>query len=223
MFVERSYSFEQCKKIKIYTGILISLLVPFAVKSIMDMTKMPAAAAFIAWFICGITLRVIITKSNPYFHPKTKNVPIETFILTAGFVLSGYILFRGIDFNPGEIAINKNILINIVLFAILNGIFEQLILTNIFDLAGCDYKIFGIFFSAVYAVLINYTFYSKILPVTIEKDYLFYISEAIVMIVPLIMYSKTKDITIWTLLKIIYNILIILFYGFGYSTFLYIK
>lgn len=223
MFVERSYSYEQCKSIKIYTGMLISLLLPFAVKSIMDVTKMPAAAAIIYWFICGIVLRRIISKSNPYFHPKTRNVTIETVILIVGFILSGYVLFRGIDFNPGEITINKNILINIVLFAILNGIFEQLILINIYDLAGCDYKIFGLFFTFIYAFLINYIFYSKFLPVTIEKDYIFYISQAIVMIIPLIIYSKTKDITIWTILKIIYNILIVLFYGFGCNAFLYIK
>ena len=223
MFVERNYSYEQCKSIKIYTGICLSLLLPFAIKSIMDVTKMPIAAAITAWIICGIVLRRIITRSNPYFHPKTRNALIETIILTAGFILAAYVLFRGIDFNPGEITINKDIIINIILFAILNGVFEQLILINIYDLAGCDYQIFGLLFSVIYVFLVNCIFYSKFLPVTLEKDYIFYISQAIVMIVPLIIYSKTKDITIWTILKIIYNILIVLFYGFGYNMFLYIK
>ncbi|KAJ50853.1 hypothetical protein BD780_003667 [Clostridium tetanomorphum] len=208
-------------RVKQYLGWFITFTFPLAIKELMEMTNRPIIAAAFYWFICGILLRYTMEQRLPYFNPNYKKVKREIILLFLVTFLCGYLYVDWIGYS--KVMINRNLVMNMFIFALLNGAFEHLVWINIFDLAGSKLKINGFMAACIYTVLIHILFWSKFMPIPGLDKVLFLLSEGLMFIIPFIIYVKTEDITIWSIQHIIYNLIIVIFGGFGANSFIYIN
>ena len=211
---------KQNLRIKQYMGWFISLFVPFTIRGVMDITKLPLIAAVAYWFICGLLLRYLIYKKLPYFNPKIKYVKREIIAALMITLLSVYIYIRGC--NQQSIFI-KGLFLNSFTFALLNGCFQQLVWINVFELAGARIKLNGFIAVFIHVLLINSFFWNEFIAIPSVHTTLFIVLQGVLIIVYFIVYMKTDDITILTVQNIVYNLIIIFFNEFGANLFIYIK
>ncbi len=207
-------------KLKQYIGWFIAVFFPFTAKGIMDITKSPIISALIYWGVCGILLRLSFEKKLPFFKPQFSKVKKELLFLTLATALCAYLYISGSATSSVPV---KELILNAFLFAILNGSFEHLVWVNIFDLAGSRIRLNGYIAAFVYVGLIHMFFWGSFMPVPQHNILLFIISQLLIFIIPLKMYIKTKDITIWSIQHILYNLIAVFFANFAASAFLYIK
>ncbi|SKA95655.1 hypothetical protein SAMN05443428_1197 [Caloramator quimbayensis] len=222
MFIESTFAREE-KGIRVFAGILLALLFPFAARGLMDVTGIPFISSVIYWLFCGIILRLIMGQRLPYFRPQFKRVWIETLILFLATAISAYFYIRGSGIREININLSKDAILNIFAFSLLNGCFEQLVWMNIYELAGAVYKSVGVIFSFIFVGLIHAFFWTRFMPSPGFDNYIFIASQAVIFVIPFIMYIKTKDITIWSIQHIIYNLFAVLFANFTVSAFMHIK
>lgn len=211
---------KQNLRVKQYLGWFLAVIFPFAARGILDITKRPILSIVIYLGVCGLLLRYIMEKKLPYFKPKILNVKKEIILFTLATIFCGYLYVKGYGGYPINL---KQLILNIFIFAILDGCFEHLVWINIFDLAGCKIKIGGIFATFTHVVLINTLFWSRFLPEPQSNMTLFVIGQSIMLFIPLVIYMKTKDITIWSIQHIIYNLIGVIFANFGVGIFLIFK
>jgi hypothetical protein len=206
-------------KLKQYIGWFIAILFPFAAKAIMDITKIPLISALIYWVVCGIMLRLSFEKKLPYFNPQFRKIKKELLLLILATALCAYLYISG----SNSIKVPaKELIFNAFLFALLNGSFEQLVWVNIFDLAGSKIKLNGYAAVFIYVCLIQVVFWNTFMPLPQSNTIVFIVSQVLIFVIPFIIYTKTKDITVWSIQHILYNLLSVFFANFGISTFLHI-
>lgn len=210
---------KQNVRVKQFVGWYITLLFPFAAVGITNITKIPLLAASVYWVVCGIILRYCMDKRFPYLHPQFGKVKKETVSLILVTALASYFYIKGYR---GYSVSNSEITINILVYAVLNGVFEQLVWINIMDLVGAKFKILGFVASFIYVILINYFFWLKFVPLPIGYGTAFLFSEALMFLISLTIYIKTQDLTIWSIQHIIYNIVIVISSGFGINALLHL-
>ncbi|MBC2580914.1 hypothetical protein [Clostridium sp. DJ247] len=209
---------KQNLNIKQYIGWSIALFFPFAIKGVSDVIKLPLLAAVIYWSVFGIFLRHLMSKRLPYFDPKIREVKKEIIILLMITILSVY--FHMSTYTQNNLPL-RDIVLNSLLFAFLNGCFEQLVWVNILDLAGARIKLNGFIAAFIYVTLINSLFWDQFIPMEHNRVIFFIVSQILLNIVPFIIYIKTEDITIWSIQHIIYNIILVILSEFGPEAFFY--
>ena len=210
---------KQNARVKQYLGWFIAVIFPFAVYGMMEATKMPVIASIVYWAVCGIMLRYTMEKKLPFFNPQISKVKKEIILIVIATIICAYLYMIGagsVEMPPKELYLNA------FLFAFFNGCFEHLVWINIFDLAGCKYKLGGFLATLIYILLIQFMFWGKFMPMPSGNLTLFVLSQALTIIIPFVMYIKTRDITIWSIHRIIFNLLSVFFAGFGVSTFLHL-
>lgn len=211
---------KQNLKVKQYIGWFLAILFPFSARAIMDITKTPLISALIYWGVCGIALRLSYEKNLPYFKPQLKKVKKELVFFILATIFCGYLFVSG----SVTLAVPVNeLILNAFLFALLNGSFEHLVWVNIFDLAGSRIKLNGYIAAFIYVGLIHAIFWSRFMPVPQHNTLLFIVSQFLIFIIPLRMYTKTKDLTLWSIQHILYNLMAVFFTNFGVSAFLFLK
>jgi len=206
-------------RVKQFLGWFIAIIFPFAIYGMMEATKMPIVASIVYWAVCGILLRYTMENRLPFFNPQIEKVKKEIILVVFATVICAYLYMRGygkVELPPKELYLNA------FLFAFFNGCFEHLVWVNIFDLAGCKFKLGGFFATFAYIVLIQFMFWGKFIPMPQNNVALFVFTQALTIIIPFIMYIKTRDVTIWSIHRIIFNLLSVFFAGFGVSTFLHL-
>ncbi len=201
-----------------FLGWMIALLFPFAAVGLMDVTGVPLLSALVYYFVFGVYLRVKMTGSLPYFKPQLGRVKIEALLLALSGILCGYLYLAG----EGELqTLNVGLILNLVVFTLLNGTFEHLVWVNIYELAGKRKKYLGVIASTIYVSLIHTCFWLHFLPTgTIENIPLFVAAQLLIFYIPLRIYVKTNDLTLWSIQHILYNALTVLFGGFSLWIFL---
>lgn len=206
-------------KLKQYIGWFIALFFPFTARAIMDITKVPLISALIYWGICGVILRLSFEKKLPFFNPQFKKVKKEVVFLSLATALCAYLFIS----SAATIKIPaRDLILNAFIFALLNGSFEHLVWINIFELAGAKIKLNGYLAAFIYVALIHAVFWGSFMPLPKVNTIIFIISQILIFVIPFIIYNKTKDITIWSIQHILYNLLAVFFLGFGISAFLHI-
>lgn len=210
---------KQNVRVKQFVGWYITLFFPFAAVGIINITKIPLLAALVYWVVCGIILRYCMDKSFPYLHPQFGKVKKEIVSLILATALASYFYIRGYR---GHSVLSSAIIINILVYAVLSGIFEQLVWINIMDLVGAKFKMLGFVASFIYAVLINYFFLGKFVPMPIGYGTAFLFSEVLIFLISLTIYIKTQDLTIWSIQHVIYNVVIVISSGFGINALLHL-
>jgi hypothetical protein len=211
---------KQNLSIKQYMGWFMSLFLPFTMRGIMDITKLPLIAAVIYWFICGLLLRYLVDKKLPYCSPKIKCIRRE--IVSALLLTLLSIYFYISDCNQHRIFIKGQIL-NSLIFVLLNGCFQQLVWINIFEFSGARIKLSGFIAVFIHIVLINLFFWNNFIAMPSIHTTLFIMSQGFLIINFLIIYMKTDDITILSLQNVVYNLIIVFVNGFGCNPFIYMK
>jgi hypothetical protein len=211
---------KQNLRVKQFLGWFLAVIFPFAARGIMDVTEKPILSIVVYLGVCGILLRYVMEKKLPYFKPQFLKVKKEIILFILATILCGYLYVNGYSGCPVNA---KQLILNIFIFAILNGSFEHLVWINIFDLAGCKVKIGGVFATFTYVVLINALFWSRFLPEPKSNMSLFIIGQGLMLFIPLVIYMKTKDITIWSIQHIIYNLIGVIFANFGVGVFFIIS
>lgn len=210
---------KQGARVKQFIGWFIAILFPFTAIGIMNMTKIPLIAVLLYLGVCGVLLRLSIEKKLPYLNPQFSKVKKETGFLVIATIISSYICINGSNVS---ITINKDIILNILIFGVLSGIFEQLVWINIIELAGSRIKILGFVASCIYIILIEGYFWNSIINMPIASNALFILSQILMILISVFIYIKTQDLTIWSMQHIIYNIIIIICGNFGISALLHL-
>lgn len=206
-------------RVKQFLGWFITLAFPFCAVGIMETTKIPLLAAVVYWGVCGVLLRFVMEKRLPYFNMQISKVKKETVFLL--IITIGCSIFYARHLSAyKKIPIGDQVL-NAFIFALFNGCFEQLVWINIIDLAGCKDKMQGFIASFIYVTLIHIFFWFKFMPVPQGNITLFIFIQLLMFIAPAIIYVKTKDITIWSIQHIIYDLIVVFFTGFGAASFLH--
>lgn len=206
-------------RLKQYVGWFIALFFPFTARSLMDLTKVPFISALVYWLVCGVLLRLQFEKSLPYFKPQFKKVKKEILLLALATAFCAYLYISG---SKTVRVPSWELILNALLFALLNGSFEHLVWVNILDLAGSRIKLNGYIAAFIYVGLIHAIYWGAFMPVPKTNIILFIVSQVFIFSIPIVIYNKTKDITIWSIQHIIYNLLAVFFANFGVSTFLHI-
>jgi hypothetical protein len=215
--IDKTNPVRQNTRLKQYLGWALAIIFPFAARGIVDITRIPLVAALIYWLICGILLRYTLQKNLPYFKPGFKDVEKEIVVLGIATGVSVYLYILGV--NAVRLPL-RELLLNTIFFAMLNGVFEQLVWTNIYDLAGCKVKLMGSVAVLTYIILTQWLFWGQLIPSPQVNTSLFMISQTVMFLIPLLIYRKTRDLTIWSIQRILYNIVLIYFGGFGISMFI---
>lgn len=210
---------KQNTRIKQFFGWFITIVFPFALRGISETTKIPVVGALLYWGICGVLLRIVMNKKLPYFNIQWQKVKKEIIVLAVLTIICCYSFISG--FNIHNISMRGKGA-SFILIAFLNGSFEPLVWINIFDLAGSKYKSLGLLASFVYITLIHGLFWGQFISVPELNNALFILAQVIIFIVPLIIYIKTKDITIWSIQRVIYNIFVVFFCDFAINIFLHL-
>lgn len=210
---------KQNTRVKQFLGWFIAIIFPFAVYGMMEATRMPIIASIVYWAVCGVLLRYTMENKLPFFNPQIEKVKKEIVLVIFATIICAFLYMKGY----GKVALPpKELYLNAFLFAFFNGCFEHLVWVNIFDLAGCKFKLGGFFATFTYIVLIQFMFWGRFIPMPQGNVALFVFTQALTIIIPFIMYIKTRDVTIWSIHRIIFNLLSVFFAGFGVSTFLHL-
>ncbi|WP_139905989.1 hypothetical protein [Clostridium thermarum] len=205
---------KQNARLKQFIGWLMAIMFPLAAKGLADMTPLAIIAVIAYWLFGGIVLRGIIDTRFPYLNIKLYIVKKElaaTLVLTA----AGIVLYV-IHYSPQQ---NDalDILLGSFIFVLVNSIIEPLIWANIHDLSGCRIKIFGYLAVAINIFLMYSLFwcnYCRFLPVDYPGNA---ILQVLIFGIPVLIYEKSGDITIWNLQHILYSMVMLYAGGFDGS------
>lgn len=196
-----------------FVGWFIALMFPFAAYGLMEITRIPILSALIYYGVCGIYIRMKLDGKLPYFRPQMHKVKIEIGLFAMGGILCGALYLSG---SYDMLPLSWELILNLFAFALLNGSFEHLVWVNIYDLAGVRKKYLGVIASTIYVGLIHVFYWTKFLPTEgIKYLVLFVVAQMLIFYIPLRIYEKTKDLTIWSIQHILYNCLSVLFGGFS--------
>lgn len=204
--------------IKQYLGWFIAILFPFTAKGLIDYIKNPYISVVIYFIICGVLLRYLMEKKLPYFNPQVKKVKKEIIILAVSTIICELLYINMCD---KHVASSSGLIMNILLYGLIGGCFEQLVWINIFELAGSKSKIIGSFAAIANIALMYCLFWGQIMPVTIISNVWFILAQLVVLGSSFTMYLKTNDITIWSIQHIVCNLISILYLGYDMGLFLY--
>lgn len=202
---------KQNSKMKQFIGWGIAIIFPLAAKGIMEFGRFSFLAVLVYWFFCGILMREIIGSRVPFLNINVAVVKKELFItllFTAAGIVMYLIYFSGRNDNAVEMILGT------LIFVIINGIIEPLVWANIFDLAGCRIKVSGYIAVAV-SILMMYTLfwngYCNFFPMNNPG---IIILQIIIMGLPVLIYEKSGDITIWSLQHIVCSLIMLYASGF---------
>jgi hypothetical protein len=205
---------KQNTRLKQFIGWAIAVMFPLAAKGMSDIAPLAIIAVVAYWLFCGIVLRGTIDTRFPYLNVKISTVKKELAVISvltaAGIAL--YIIF----YSPQQ-KDALEILLGSFIFVIVNSIVEPLIWANIHDLAGCRIKIFGYLAVAINIFLMYTLFwcnYCRFLPVDYPGNA---VLQVMIFGLPVLIYEKSGDITIWSLQHILYSIVILYAGGFDIS------
>lgn len=205
---------KQNTRMKQFIGWGIAVMFPMAAKGMTDVIPITVIAVIAYWFFCGIVLRGLIDTKFPYFDIKLAVVKKELAIVTI-FTAAGIALYM-LYYSPGEKDAIE-ILLSSLIFVFVNSVVEPLIWANIHDLAGCRIKLFGYLAVAINILLMYSIFwcdYCLFLPVDYPGNA---ILQVLIFGLPVLIYEKSGDITIWSLQHIIYSTVILYAGGFDIS------
>lgn len=207
-------------RIKEFAGWVIAVFFPLAARGLVQVIHIPIISAYMASLICGVLFSLVLSNSLPYFHINIKAAKFETASICIVALTSIIIYAANYKF---AFHMNFEVLMNIVAFSLLYGAFEQLIWINIVDTAGAKNKLMGFSAVVIYEILMYLLFLSMFIKITGTLGVLFLIAYTIMNIYGLIIFIKTVDITIWSIVNVILSIVIVLVNNFGINKFIFLK
>lgn len=205
-------------RLKQWVGWFIAIIFPFSAWGIVKFTNSPILPALIYWIGIGIVLRFTFDKNLPIFKPQISRVKKEIVVFVIITIIAAYYYSKGsrIETNAWYIIFNS------ILYGFVNGFLEILAWVNIVDLAGARIKLNGYLALFVYVALIDGLFWSRFMPQFPGSLYVLILIQLVMLITGLSVYRKTKDVTIWSIQHIVFNLTVVLLTGFGVNLFIHI-
>lgn len=201
-----------------FTGWFIAIGFPFMAYALMEMTGIPLLSALLYYLVFGILIRLMLFGRLPYFRIQLVKVKWEALLFLVSAILCSVLYARGFTTVP---AVSSGLIINLFVFALINGSFEHLVWVNIYELAGYRKKYLGVIASILYVGAIHAMFWSRFIPASGSSNPLvFIIPQILILWIPLRIYAKTGDLTLWSIQHILYNILAVLIGGFSIGMYL---
>lgn len=209
---------KQNLRLKEYIGWCTVFLFPFALLGLFETTGIGVVVVLIYIAINGFFLRRLIDHKVPYFNLKLKDIHNEIFMACIVLFAAAFIMF-------GKLGAQKNysyeeILLLVIFFVLLKGIFEQLITINIFDLVGCKIKLPGYIAIIINTILMYVLFWDKFIVASTLNRTIIIIIQLVITLISTNIFCKTKDITICALFQILFNVIIVLSFGFNIHLYL---
>lgn len=205
---------KQNARIKQFAGWGIAVIFPLAARGMIDLKHLSFVAVIVYWLFCGLLMRGIIHTEFPFLKLNLSSVKKEVFV-TLLFTAAGVAMYL-IYYNKR----NENVvdvLLGALVFVIINGILEPLIWANVYDLAGCRIKASG-YAAAAVSILLMYSLfwhaYCNFLPINNPGVA---ILQVIILGLPVLIYEKSGDITIWSLQHVAYSLVMLYAAGFDIS------
>jgi hypothetical protein len=205
---------KQNTRMKQFIGWGMAIMFPLAAKGMSNIIPLALIAVIAYWFFCGIVVRGMVDTKFPYLNIKLVTVKKELAVASI-FTAVGIALYMTFYSPTEKDAIE--VLLSSVIFVIINSLVEPLIWANIHDLAGCRIRIFGYLAVAVNIFLMYSLFwcnYCLFLPVDYPGNA---VLQVLIFGLPVLIYEKSGDITIWSLQHIIYSTVILHAGGFDIS------
>lgn len=203
-----------------FIGWFIALLFPFAARGLMDITRIPLISAIIYYSVFGIYIRIKMDGRLPYFKPQLNKIKWEILIFALVAVSCSILYVTGVS----AVKVSTwSMVMNLVVFALINGTFEHLVWVNIYELTASRNKYLGVAASTIYVGLIHAIYWSQFIPSPKGGNViLFMVFQLLILWIPLRIYIKTKDLTIWSIQHILYNTLAVIIGGFGIGLYIHI-
>lgn len=200
-------------------GCFTAFLFPFAANSILGITKIPIIVTLIYYILFGIYIRLSYEDRLPYFKPQINKVKIEICFFIIFTVASATLYIQGMHRTPvSPIAALIPVL---VLYSFVNGTLEHLIWVNVYDLCGKNLKSVGVIATFIFVALIHVFFWNIFVPTPFSFSSIpMLIFQFITLFIAIRIYEKTRDITIWSIQHIIYDIIVVIFGGFSLEMYL---
>jgi hypothetical protein len=201
----------QNMKMKEFIGWFAAVFFPFADLGISETTGGGAIAALIYFGICGWLMRTIADSGMPYFNPRLKTVIKQLMRLAFVCILFGIVISAEHEFKTYPML---EAVMLVTLFVVPKGVFEQLVTVNLFELAGARIKMMGYAAGIMGSVMMYLLYWDKFITVTLLGGLVLIIFQVILNFFAINIYRKTKDITVCSILQIIFNLAVVFFCGF---------
>jgi hypothetical protein len=201
----------QNMRMKELIGWFAAVIFPFANLGISGTTGGGAIAALIYFGICGWLMRPIADSGMPYFNPRLKTVTKQLMRLAFVCILFGIVISSEYEFKTYPIL---EAIMLVTLFVVPKGVFEQLVTVNLFDLAGVRIKMMGYAAGIMSSVMMYLIYWDKFIKVTPLSWMVLILFQMILNFFTINIYRKTKDITVCSILQIIFNLAVVFFCGF---------
>jgi hypothetical protein len=201
----------QNMKLKELIGWFAAVIFPFAAIGISITTGGGVIAALIYFGICGWLLRTVADSGIPYFSPKLRNVAKQLVRLAFVSIMFLIVVLTEYEFKPYPVL---EAVMLVTLFVILKGILEQLVTVNIYELAGARMKLPGYAAGVLSSVMMYMLFWDKFITVSLLNGLVLILFQGVLNFFAINMYRKTKDITVCSIIQILFNLAVVFFCGF---------
>lgn len=207
----------QNMKLKEIIGWFAAVIFPFANMGIREITGGGAIAALIYFGVCGWLLRTLADSGMPYFSPKLKTVVRQLIRLASMCIIFAIVILTEYEFRSYPLL---DAVMLVTLFVVPKGALEQLVTVNIYDLAGSRLKLLGYAAGILSSVMMFLLYWDQFITVSLYQGLVVIIFQSILNFFTINMYRKTKDITVCSVLQVLFNLALVFFCGFDSMPFL---
>lgn len=213
---------KQNAKLKQFIGWGVAIIFPLAAKGMIATAPLSIAAGLIYWLFCGLALRGILDTRLPYLNIKLSSIKKELVIILIFTTLGASYYFFYYKNDTGNVF---NAVMGVLVFVIINGVVEPLVWANVYDLAGCRIKVSG-YIAVVVNIFLMYSLfwsnYSSSILIGGTGNAVLILFQILILGLPVLIYEKSGDITIWSLQHVIYTMSILYSGGFDLIKLLHI-
>lgn len=198
-------------KLKEFLGWFAALLFPFAAVGIKETVGGGAIAALVYFGICGCLLRTISDAGMPYFSPKLRMTAKQLIRLLSIFAIFAAFILTEFKFKPYPLVEG---LMLVTLFVIPKGLFEQLVTINAYELAGARLKLSGYAAGILSSAAMYLLYWDRFITVSVLNWVILILFQSVFNLFAINVYRKTKDVTLCSIVQIMFNLAVVFFCGF---------
>ncbi len=147
----------------------------------------------------------------PYFSPKLRNVAKQ--LVRLAFVSIMFLIVVLTEYEFKSYPILEAVML-VTLFVLPKGVLEQLVTVNVYELAGSKMKLPGYAAGVLSSVMMYMLYWDKFITVSLLNGLVLILFQAVLNFFAINMYRKTKDITVCSIIQILFNLAVVFLCGF---------
>jgi hypothetical protein len=201
----------QNMKLREFLGWFAAAIFPFASKGISETTGGGVIAALVYFAVCGWLLRTLSDGGMPFFSPKLKASVRQLIRLVSVFAIFAAFVLTEFKFKTYPMV---DAVLLVTLFAIPKGVFEPLVAVNVYELAGARIKLSGYAAGIVSSMMMYLLYWDRFISVSVLNVVILIFFQSTMNLFAINIYRKTKDLTVCSILQIIFNLAVLFLCGF---------